>query len=106
MRRLRYRHGSPPFAHVGPHVRKIALVGNPNVGKSIFFSHLTGIYAEVSNYPGTTIEIFTGRFGDSLIIDTPGIYSVSSWNDEERIARDIILQADVIINIVNAVQFS
>lgn len=102
MRKPRHRQRMPPWAQIEAPARKIALVGNPNVGKSVFFAYLTGVYAEVSNYPGTTIEVYTGRFGNNLIIDTPGIYSVSSWNDEERTARDIILQADIVINIVNA----
>lgn len=83
--------------------RKIILVGNPNVGKSVFFGWLTGIYVEVSNYPGTTVEISTGHYGRDTIMDTPGVYGVSSFNDEETVARDIILGADVIINVVDAV---
>ena len=57
---------------------QVVLAGNPNVGKSVFFGHLTGIYADVSNYPGTTIEISRGSRGDEEIVDTPGIYGVSS----------------------------
>lgn len=83
--------------------RKIVLVGNPNVGKSVVFGYLTGIYADVSNYPGTTIEIMRGKFGEDVIIDTPGIYGVSSFNDEERVARDIVLDADIVINVVDSV---
>ncbi len=86
-----------------PGFRKIVLAGNPNVGKSVFFGFLTGIYAEVSNYPGTTVEISRGRMSHCEILDTPGIYGVSSFNDEERVARDIILDADMILNIVDAV---
>ncbi len=82
--------------------KKIVLVGNPNSGKSVFFNYLTGMYVDVSNYPGTTLEISTGRFGQDEIIDTPGVYGISSFNDEERVARDVILQADVVVNIVNA----
>ena len=84
-------------------IRRIVLAGNPNVGKSVFFGYLTGIYADVSNYPGTTIEITSGHSGTDLIIDTPGIYGVSSFNDEERVARDIILDADIVIDVVDAV---
>lgn len=83
--------------------RKIVLVGNPNVGKSVFFGWLTGIYVEVSNYPGTTVEISSGRYGKDIVMDTPGVYGVSSFNDEETVARDIILGADVIVNVVDAV---
>lgn len=84
-------------------MRKIVLVGNPNVGKSVFFNALTGIYVDVSNYPGTTLDISQARLGNDLIIDTPGIYGVSSFNEEEKVARDIILNADIVINVVDAV---
>jgi len=83
--------------------RKIVLAGNPNVGKSVFFNALTGLYVDVSNYPGTTLEISHGKYGQDVVIDTPGVYGISSFNDEEKIARDIILGADVVINIVDAV---
>ncbi len=83
--------------------RKIVLAGNPNVGKSVFFNALTGLYVDVSNYPGTTLEISYGRYGKDVVIDTPGVYGISSFNDEERIARDVILAADVVINVVDAV---
>lgn len=84
----------------------IALVGNPNVGKSVFFHYLSKVYVDVSNYPGTTVEITSATFGDesenTLIQDTPGIYGVSSFNDEEKVARDIILYSDIVVNIVSA----
>ncbi|HEX9015418.1 MAG TPA: FeoB small GTPase domain-containing protein, partial [Chloroflexota bacterium] len=83
--------------------RRIVLVGNPNVGKSVFFNALTGLYVDVSNFPGTTVDIAQGSWGDDLVIDTPGIYGIASFNDEERVARDIIIGADVIVNIVDAV---
>lgn len=82
--------------------KKIVLAGNPNTGKSVFFNYLTGMYVDVSNYPGTTLEISSGRFGGDEVIDTPGVYGISSFNDEERVARDVILQADLVVNIVNA----
>jgi len=82
--------------------RKLVLVGNPNVGKSLFFNALTGIYVDVSNFPGTTVDISSGRYNDMVVMDTPGVYGVSSFNDEERVARDVILYADVILNVVDA----
>jgi ferrous iron transport protein B len=82
--------------------QKIVLVGNPNVGKSIFFGTWSGVYVEVSNFPGTTVEITRGRVGDNVLFDTPGVYGVSSFNDEERVARDVILSADVVVNVVDA----
>lgn len=83
--------------------KKIVLVGNPNVGKSVFFNSFTGMYVDVSNFPGTTVDISHGRFGQDIIIDTPGVYGISSFNDEEKVARDVILAADIIVNIVDAV---
>ncbi|MBC7104918.1 MAG: ferrous iron transporter B, partial [Firmicutes bacterium] len=61
------------------------------------------LYVNVSNYPGTTVEIASGRWGEDLVLDTPGTYGLSSFNEEERIARDIILQADLVVNVVDAV---
>ncbi len=85
----------------------IALAGNPNVGKSVFFHYLSNVYVDVSNYPGTTVEITSAPLGkeeDNILIqDTPGIYGVSSFNDEERVARDIILYSDIIVNVVSAI---
>lgn len=99
---------------------KIALVGNPNVGKSVVFNYLTGLYADVSNYPGTTIEIakapilITTVEQDKyqlqnykfVLVDTPGVYGVSSFNDEEKAARDYILDADLVINVVSSITLS
>ena len=82
--------------------KKIVLAGNPNTGKSVFFNYFTGIYVDVSNYPGTTLDISSGGFGQDVIIDTPGVYGISSFNDEEKTARDIILSADLVINVVDA----
>ena len=82
--------------------RQVVLVGNPNTGKSVLFNALTGLYVEVSNYPGTTVDVATGRLGDRTVVDTPGVYGVSSFNDEERVARDVILQAGLVVNVVDA----
>ena len=87
----------------GREQKKLVLVGNPNVGKSVVFNYFTGIYVDVSNFPGTTVEISSGTYKDYLVMDTPGIYGVSSFNDEEKVARDVILEADVIVNVVDGV---
>jgi ferrous iron transport protein B len=75
---------------------KIALVGNPNVGKSVIFGLLTGKYVTVSNYPGTTVEvsrgICKGLDGDIEIIDTPGANSLIPLSEDERVARDMLLE--------------
>jgi ferrous iron transport protein B len=77
-------------------ISRIALVGNPNVGKSVIFNWLTGKYATVSNYPGTTVEIGQGnmKLGHQLqeVIDTPGINSLVPMSEEERVTRNILLQ--------------
>jgi ferrous iron transport protein B len=80
----------------------IVLVGHPNVGKSVLFGALTGRYVEVSNFPGTTVEVSTGSVrlpsangnsdGQALrLIDTPGIQSLHARSDDERVTRDILL---------------
>ncbi len=84
--------------------KHIVLVGNPNVGKSVFFHYLSSVYVDVSNYPGTTVEITSASLNKNVSIkDTPGIYGVSSFNDEERVARDVILYSDEILNVVSAI---
>jgi ferrous iron transport protein B len=67
------------------------------------FNALTGTYVDVSNFPGTTVSLTRGRLGEHDVVDTPGVYGVSSFNDEETVARDIILDADIIVNVVDAV---
>jgi len=84
---------------------KIAIVGSPNVGKSSIFNNLSGRYATVSNYPGTTVELFKAKINiggkESQIIDTPGMYSFLPLSEEERIARLILLKdnPDLVIHV-------
>jgi ferrous iron transport protein B len=92
-----------PGAEVATGTGSVVLVGNPNVGKSVVFNALTGTYVDVSNFPGTTVELTKGRHGDVDVIDTPGVYGVSSFNEEETVARDVILSAGRIVNVVDAV---
>ncbi|HUV36853.1 MAG TPA: ferrous iron transport protein B [Patescibacteria group bacterium] len=78
-----------------PATDTVLLVGNPNVGKSVIFSYLTGRYSIVSNYPGTTVEISRGRMGFSRsreVIDTPGVNSLFPMSEDERATRNIILE--------------
>jgi len=88
--------------------KKIAIVGNPNVGKSVLFNALTRQYATVSNYPGTTVEVSRARMRlDGLeyeVIDTPGMYSLLSMTEEEKVARNILIEEkpDIIIHVVDA----
>ena len=86
----------------------IALVGNPNVGKSVIFSRLTGQYAQVSNYPGTTVTLTRGRAqigGVNVeVVDTPGINSLVPQSEDERVTRDILLgeRPDVVVLVADA----
>lgn len=82
----------------------VALVGCPNVGKSVLFGTLTGHYAEVSNYPGTTVGVSIGRWREWCLVDTPGSYSISAFGDDERVTRDVLVGGcDVVLNVVDAV---
>lgn len=89
-------------------VKKIAIVGNPNVGKSVLFNALTKQYVVVSNYPGTTVEVSRGRMNldgvEYEVIDTPGMYSLYSITEEESVTRDILIKEKpgIIIHVVDA----
>ena len=89
-------------------LKKIILVGNPNVGKSVLFNALTGSYTAVSNYPGTSVEVLSGKAsiqGESFeVLDTPGMYSLMPITEEERVGRDILFKqkADVVVHVIDA----
>lgn len=74
----------------------IALVGNPNAGKSALFNALTGARQKVGNYPGVTVERHTGRLAladgrPAELIDLPGTYSLDPSSPDERVTRDVVL---------------
>jgi ferrous iron transport protein B len=77
----------------------VVLVGTANVGKSALFGALTGRYATVSNYPGTTVDVSFARAvvaGASIVVlDTPGTSSFIPLSDEERVTRDVLLDRPV-----------
>lgn len=81
---------------------KIILVGNPNVGKSVIFNALSGFYVEVSNYPGTTVDVSRAYIELGELIDTPGVYGVSNYTDDEAVTQRVLESADVVVNIVSA----
>lgn len=91
-----------------PTVRKIVLVGNPNVGKSVIFRLLTGRYVLVSNFPGTTVEISRGRLdagGASYeVIDTPGVGSMVPQSEDERVTCEVLIgeKPDLIMQVADA----
>ncbi len=86
----------------------MAFVGNPSVGKSAFFSRLTGIGVVVANYPGTTVELTHGSINAGSkkvdVVDLPGIYSLGASTEDEKVSKRYLLREypDVIINVVDA----
>ena len=84
----------------------VLLMGNPNVGKSVFFSRLTGTSITSSNYPGTTVEFTEGKMKreDEIvnIIDVPGTYTLNPTNKAEEVAVEMLEKGDLIVNVVDA----
>ena len=87
-------------------MRKILLIGNPNVGKSVIFSRLTGVNVIASNYPGTTVEFTRGhmKLGEEEveIIDVPGTYDLDPTSPAEEVAVQMAKEGDVIVDVVDA----
>ncbi|MGB9781114.1 ferrous iron transport protein B [Caldanaerobacter sp.] len=87
---------------------RILLVGQPNVGKSLFLNTLTGTKVIVSNYPGTTVDVTEGKIkvGDEYweFVDTPGIYSLTPSSEEEKVTYRLVLEEnyDFVIHVLDA----
>jgi ferrous iron transport protein B len=85
---------------------RILLVGNPNVGKSVLFSRLTGTHIIASNYPGTTVGFTKGylKLGEERteLIDVPGNYTLEPGSKAEEVAVEMLKDGDLIINVVDA----
>jgi ferrous iron transport protein B len=99
----------PRLLTLRSHPLRIALVGQPNVGKSVVFGRLTGRYVTVSNYPGTTVAITKGRslVGAEVcdVIDTPGVNALEGTiSEDERITREVLVndEADLVVQIADA----
>lgn len=90
------------------HTIHVAFVGNPNCGKTTLFNALTGANLKVANWPGVTVEKKEGTAfykGQKInLIDTPGIYSLTSYSIEEKVTRNCVMEddIDVIVNVVDA----
>src|SRR3989339_630822 len=88
-------------------VKKIIIAGNPNVGKSVIFGSLTGSYATVSNYPGTTVTLSKGSatlHGKTIeVIGTPGVNSLIPMSEDEAVTRNILLEKKgIVIQVADA----
>jgi ferrous iron transport protein B len=87
---------------------QVAIVGNPNIGKSTIFNNLTGSSQDVGNYPCVTVEkkecLRKYKNIEINFIDLPGVYSLSAFSEDEVVARNFLIEnkPDVIINVVNA----
>ena len=86
----------------------VALVGNPNCGKTSFFNHATGMREKVGNYSGVTVDAKTGIFHHKgytiYLVDLPGTYSLTEYSPEELYVRDFLIEhhPDLVLNIVDA----
>ncbi len=89
---------------------KVALIGNPNVGKSVIFNNLTGMKQHTGNWPGKTVEVKEGYYEykehEFEVIDLPGVYSLSAVSEDEQVAREYLIdhRPDVVVDILNASQ--
>ncbi|HQA63172.1 MAG TPA: FeoB small GTPase domain-containing protein, partial [Methanothrix sp.] len=89
-------------------MKTVAIIGNPNVGKTELFNQLTGMKQHVGNWPGVTVEKKTGMFtykGEEIeVVDLPGTYSLATQAKDELISRNYILEErpDVVVDIADA----
>lgn len=87
----------------------VALLGNPNVGKTTVFNLLTGSNQYVGNWPGVTIEKKEGFLGKEIkVVDLPGIYAMDTFSNEEKVSKSYLENedVDVIVNVVDASNLS
>jgi ferrous iron transport protein B len=91
-------------------MKRIALLGMPNTGKSTFFNRFTGASARVGNWPGITVDLMTARIiigsETTQVVDLPGIYSFHGFSEDEKVVRDFLEnnRVDLVLVIINATQ--
>ena len=91
-------------------MKRIAMIGMPNTGKSTLFNRLTGSHAKVGNWPGLTVELLSARLpiGDQLVqlVDLPGIYDLDGYSDDERVVTRFLdeVKLDALLFVMNASQ--
>ena len=91
-------------------MKRIAMVGMPNTGKSTLFNRLTGAHAKVGNWPGLTVDLLSAKLivGDQLVqlIDLPGIYDLNGHSEDERVVTTFLAQnqVDLVLVVLNASQ--
>ena len=91
-------------------MKRIAMVGMPNTGKSTLFNRLTGAHAKVGNWPGLTVDLLSAKLivGDQLVqlIDLPGIYDLNGYSEDERVVTTFLAQnqVDLALVVLNASQ--
>jgi ferrous iron transport protein B len=92
-------------------MKRVALLGMPNTGKSTLFNRLTGSHAKVGNWPGLTVELLNARLivGDQVVrlVDLPGIYDLNGFSDDERVVTNFLdtQETDLILFVVNTSQY-